>query len=148
MIPRRKKKPAKYAGFAFSLRKKKRGEDRKKLEKELDILFSEYIRLRDKRCQFCIKVFDYNKLYVHHIITRASRAGRWKEENGICLCFSCHKIAHQKYEVFRRWLVMRMGMDSFEKLFIYCNTRIKFTVSDLQMIKMDLKQKIEGLKRC
>lgn len=146
MIPRRKKKPAKFAGLPFAPRRKKRGEDRKRLEKECDELWSVYIRLRDKRCQFCMKVTEHKKLFAHHIWTRTSRAGRWNPSNGVALCWRCHRhVAHQMYEVFRRWLILWMGQEAFDRLMLMCNTRAKHTVADLQLIKADMKQKIERM---
>lgn len=148
VIPKRQKKPDKFAGFAFpAVKKARRGEDKTRLKKELDDLFSEYIRRRDGRCQFCLKVNDYKKLSAHHIWSRTSMAGRWAPANGLALCFSCHRnIAHQKYEVFRRWLIGRVGEEAFEKLMILCESKVKFRSADLQLIKKDLQDKIRGLK--
>lgn len=146
MIPRRKKKPAKFVGLPFAPQRKKRGQDRKRLEKECDELWSTLIRLRDGRCQFCMKVTEFKKLFAHHIWTRTSRAGRWNESNGVTLCWRCHHhVAHQMYEVFRRWLILWMGQEKFDRLMLMCNTRTKHSVADLQMIKADLKSKVERM---
>jgi len=146
MISRKSRKP-KFKGLPFSIPTKKRGEDRKKLEKECDALWSVMIRLRDKRCQFCMKVTEHKKLYAHHIWTRTSRAGRWNDANGVALCLRCHlHVAHRMYEVFRRWLILWMGQDKFDRLMLMCNTRTKITAPELQLIKADLQRKIDELE--
>lgn len=57
----------------------------------LDRLWSLVIKARDKKCQWCGK--KEGKLDAHHIITKARSgfAGRWDIQNGVLLCFYCHR---------------------------------------------------------
>jgi hypothetical protein len=147
MIPKRKRKPAKFQGLPFALPVRKRGEDKKALEKECLELWSVFIRLRDKYCRYCKKVHNFNDLYAHHIYSVACKATKFDPENGICLCFKCHiPIAHRLFETFRRWLLQNwMSLEKYEALGARAETRMKYTVGDLKLIKMDLKQKIERM---
>ena len=61
--------------------------DRKKLTKKLDTLFSLWIRKRDKHC---LKCFRTDTLQCSHISSRKSLAGRWNDKNAITLCYACH----------------------------------------------------------
>jgi 5-methylcytosine-specific restriction endonuclease McrA len=38
---------------------------------------------------------------IHHV-TLASQGGAGEVENGVCICYSCHELAHKKIEV-RKW---------------------------------------------
>lgn len=76
--------------------------ERKKLVKKLDILFSKYIRNRDKHCLHCGRT---STLQCAHIAGRRSLAGRWNEKNAITLCYACHlRWSHQNPIEFAEWL--------------------------------------------
>ena len=84
--------------------------NKKTAKKKLDKLWSECVRAKFKRCQWCGK--KEGKLDAHHIITksRSGYVGRWNLQNSILLCFYCHRgKAHGSYQVeysdfIRRWL--------------------------------------------
>lgn len=146
---KKKKKPPKYDGLPFALPVKKRGEDKKKLEDQLDVLFSEYVRILAKgRCWWCRKQVGFKKLATHHIWTRSSRAGRWNPENSLALCWPCHSYrAHGETETFRDKVIQEMGQDQFDRLMVLCKSRTKYTVTDLKWIMQDLICKIAALKK-
>lgn len=61
--------------------------DRKKLIKNLDQVFSKYIRTRDGHCLWCGTT---SSLQCAHIIGRANFRFRWEPSNAIALCYACH----------------------------------------------------------
>lgn len=78
-------------------------QERKKLTKKLDKLFSAWIRKRDGHCLKCGRLDG--GLQCSHIAGRRSLAGRWNEKNAITLCYSCHlRWAHQNPISFAAWL--------------------------------------------
>ena len=76
--------------------------DRKKMVKKLDVVFSKFIRQRDKKCLRCGRT---DTLQCAHIAGRRSLAGRWNEDNAITLCYACHlRWSHQQPLEFVEWL--------------------------------------------
>jgi len=70
-------------------------------ERRMDVKWSKCIRAI-RKCAMC---GETNKqLHAHHLITRSRKCLRWKLENGLCLCASCHKLgaesAHRNPHVF------------------------------------------------
>jgi 5-methylcytosine-specific restriction endonuclease McrA len=79
-----------------------------KIDTKLDDKWADRVR-EIGRCERC---GSKNNLSAHHIIGKTSRATRWDLENGICLCFSCHRIAHDFPDKFIRWLKTIRDYDS------------------------------------
>lgn len=118
------------------IREKKTNSD-SGLNNRLDDLWSEAIHLRDVVCRMCSRP----KGQAHHIFTRKHFATRWNLENGILLCFNCHKnIAHEQPLDFFDWLQKEGGQDWIDDL----RRKAKQTV---QFSKEEKQEMIEGLKK-
>jgi hypothetical protein len=142
---KRKIKPRKFVGLQFGPKPRKISE-RKALIAQCDQLLSRIVRLEDKCCLYCKRVWDFNKLYNHHIFSRKNLGTRFERKNCLCLCFGCHDgVAHTDPEVFREWLIDRMGIKEFERLKVQAMGRVKFDVADLRMILFDLKKQLKRL---
>jgi 5-methylcytosine-specific restriction endonuclease McrA len=77
--------------------------DRKKMVKKLDVIFSKFIRKRDGHCMKCGRLDG--GLQCAHIAGRRSLSGRWNEKNAITLCYFCHlRWSHQNPLEFTVWL--------------------------------------------
>ena len=62
-----------------------------KLKKELDRVFSIYIRQRDNgQCFTCPNKNDYKKMQNGHFVPRQYLAVRWDETNCNCQCYACN----------------------------------------------------------
>jgi len=79
----------------------------------LDILFSRYIRARDKYCQRC---GSSSGLQACHFIGRARRSVRWDDDNAICLCFGCHAYFTAHPLEFVEWFTDKLGQDKVDLL--------------------------------
>ena len=66
--------------------------DRAKLLKELDKLWSLAVRNRDKKCILCGQTKDVKKLQAHHWIKTRARSLKYRFDirNGVSLCYGCH----------------------------------------------------------
>ena len=122
--------------------KKRTKTPRKKLEAELDILWSE--KVKENARYTCEKCGATDKqLNSHHIFSRAHRSTRFLLENGICLCVGCHTFgnesAHLDPNSFRKWLESYRGVAPIEWLEIQSKGRAGLTVSDLQFMKYKLR---------
>ena len=69
-------------------------------EKRLDNIWSQAVKeIADYKCELC---GNKNSLSAHHIINKSISKGlRWKIKNGMCLCFSCHRMAHDQPKKFK-----------------------------------------------
>jgi len=73
-----------------------------KLKNKADILFSLYIRNRDKMCVRCHRTAPY-QLHCAHIITRANLRLRFDPMNAYCLCSLCHRWWHDSPTESGKW---------------------------------------------
>lgn len=115
---------------------------RKRLVKKLDHLFSEYIRLRDKRayggCFFCGRPIEN----CFHVITRAKHAVRWDERNGLGSCAGCNlRFEHDTVFIFnvQKKYVETFGQAAFDELMRLGSSPAKHSIADLEAIKKKLE---------
>jgi 5-methylcytosine-specific restriction endonuclease McrA len=71
------------------------------MKKTLDRIWQEIICLIWKKCAKCGSTHN---LAGHHIVKRRYLHTRWNIDNGICLCFTCHRFAEEHEEIFITWL--------------------------------------------
>jgi hypothetical protein len=88
--------------------------DPKKAKKELDKLWSLFIRNRDRTCRKCGKT---GSTQAAHIFGRGNLSTRWDAANGIGLCFYCHIYwAHRQPVEFTLWITEELGKAEFDRL--------------------------------
>lgn len=76
-----------------SLPKPKKKKTLSKWKKELDTIFSIYIRLRDSgQCYTCAKKDDYKRMQNGHFSPRQYLSTRWDERNCHCQCYACNML--------------------------------------------------------
>lgn len=105
-----------------------------KIDDKLDRAWSSSIR-EVGRCERCGSNFN---LTPHHIIGRASHSLRWEKKNGICLCLSCHRFAHDFPEDFKKWLNIYKQDKNFYK---------NLESEGNKVCKLTLKEKSDSLKK-
>lgn len=108
------------------------------LVKSLDDLVSKQVRERDGyRCRRCGR----ERVFHHHIFgKKAHPATRWNPDNGISLCFVCHRNAHASPEDFRRWVLSWMGEREYENLYVKAQMRTSFKEIDLEWLLKDMRK--------
>lgn len=111
--------------------------------KKMDIVFSELIRARDKKCLRCGKT---DNLQCSHLASRKHLAGRWNEHNAITLCVGCHLYFWHKEPVLAsEWL-----KNTFPSLWEECqdvkNQTLKWTLQDYETHYEQLKVRLKVLK--
>jgi hypothetical protein len=119
---------------------------RKNLIKELDTIFSQYIRLRYSKneiaeCVTCGKQDHWKKLQAGHFMSRSNYSTRWDENNVQVQCVGCnvYKSGEQyKYSLY-------LGNNLSEELYIKSKQIVKF--ADVELIDMikDYKEKVNVL---
>lgn len=120
--------------------KKKKSFNAKKAKKILDILWSKYIRERDKICRKCKKA---PASQAAHIFGRGNLTTRWLPANGLGMCYYCHIIwAHREPVEFTLWVKEQIGERNFNDL------RIKaLTIYDSSGLKADFEKIKETLEK-
>jgi len=118
----------------LSLLKPKRVKTSRKasLKKSLDAIISRKVRDRDgNHCKKCGRTPCYH----HHIFGKAAHPStRWEIDNGVSVCFRCHRDAHASPEDFRRWVISWMGEVEYEALYVKAQMRASFKVCDLELL--------------
>ena len=103
----------------------------------LDILFSQYIRLRDRVCQYCGRS---GRLETSHFHSRRKRSVRFDPENSCALCFSCHTFLSGNPYAHTEFFKKRLGSERFCLLNIRAETIMKV---DKEKVKEYLVELIE-----
>jgi 4-hydroxy-3-methylbut-2-en-1-yl diphosphate synthase IspG/GcpE len=108
---------------------------RKNLIKELDTVFSKYIRLRYAKneiaeCVTCGKKQHWKKLQAGHFMSRTHYSTRWDEDNVQVQCVGCnvyHSGEQYKYSLY-------LGNKLSEELYLKSKQIVKF--ADVELIDM------------
>ena len=77
--------------------------------KALDNTWKKRVKERDNfTCQICKNKLVGRNCHAHHILPKGMKGCRWDIDNGITLCFRCHKVglyaAHMNAIWFTWWL--------------------------------------------
>lgn len=124
--------------------------ERSIIEKKLDRVFSDFIRLRDKlTCQRCGKQFAKFTIGIQnsHFWGRRHRATRWSELNCCTLCGGCHIHLTANPETHRQWYRARIGDDAYTKLEHMHQKSPKFTLHDLQLMLEFYRKQVNQIKK-
>ena len=86
-----------------------------KLKKDLDKVFSLYIRLRHAskdgivKCFTCDKTAHYKKMHAGHFMSRKHHATRWNEDNVQVQCVKCNLFGQGEQYAFGKLLDIRIA---------------------------------------
>ncbi len=108
-----------------------------------DILFSLYIRTRDKwTCQRCFVEYPENApgLHCSHFWGRGNRSVRFDPENAIAACFKCHQVLGSNPQDHRDLFLKRLGEEKYDALGRRARTPAKV---DEVLIAIGLKMLLE-----
>lgn len=87
------------------------------LKKKLDIIFSIYIRQRDKGvCFTCGVIKPWKEQQAGHYVSRVHNSLRFDERNVHCQCVGCNIFKHGALDVYALNLQSRYGNDILKEL--------------------------------
>ena len=114
-----------------------------KLIKELDILFSQFVRLSNSidgycSCVTCGRVYEWKKIQSGHFISRQHYSVRWDERNVKPQCYGCNVMQQGRQYEFSKYL----GQELSEELYLLSKQTRKFTEIELQEMIEHYKNKI------
>jgi hypothetical protein len=117
---------------------------RSTLVKNLDTVFSQYIRLRYAKdeiaeCITCGKKDHYKKLQCGHFMSRRHYSTRWDENNVGVQCYGCNITSQGQQFLFAKYL----GLELAEQMVLKSKQTVKFTDADLQDMIQHYKDKLK-----
>jgi hypothetical protein len=117
---------------------------RSTIVKNLDTVFSQYIRLRYAKneiaeCVTCGKKDHYKKLQCGHFQSRRHYSTRWDENNVGVQCYGCNITNQGQQFLFAKHL----GLELAEQMVLKSKQTVKFTDADLQDMIQHYKDKLK-----
>lgn len=113
-----------------------------------DKVFSQYIRLRDKKCLRCASPVELNSKglpvshQASHFQGRGKENTRFSEENVCTLCMGCHMYFTAHPAEHYLWQVDRLGEKTVKELILWSN---QYTKKDRQSQYLYWKQQLKEL---
>lgn len=122
-----------------------------KLQKELDRVYSIYIRRKDAdpngyvKCYTSGKVFHWKEIQCGHFISRRHLSTRWCEKNTKPQSVAENVFNQGNGPVFAQKLIQEYGPGILEELEIKKNNICKISAFEYQILIKEYKQKIADL---
>ena len=123
-----------------------------KLKKDLDKVFSLYIRLRHAskdgivKCFTCDKTAHYKKMHAGHFMSRKHHATRWNEHNVQVQCVKCNLFGQGEQYAFGKLLDIRIAEGKAEELQELSRTTVKYMRFEYEDMIKFYKEKVNAIK--
>lgn len=123
----------------------------KKLKKQNFELWSQCVRLRDKKCIICGST---ETLQAHHCLVRAalSLRTRFMTLNGVCVCYKCHLVQIHRngekrfFEKYIKILDEKIPKEKQEEIYKISQNKDPVSLEELQNINENLKKELQDLQ--
>lgn len=131
-----------------------KGVSRKKLIRDLDSVFSKYIRLKDAfleegelvaKCVTCGDIKAWKQLQNGHYYSRGRYQTRWDEDNCHVQCMRCNVYLKGQYIQYTLFMIDMYGRDFVDELGIKSINPAKISSVDLRVRTEEYKQKVKKL---
>jgi hypothetical protein len=125
----------------------------RELEKKLDRVFSEYVRLRAAdnsgccQCVTCGKFYYWKNIHCGHFISRSVKAVRFNERNTAPQCARCNSFRQGEWLKFRQWLINAYGKEEVESLEQTALLGGSYDAYQLQVMTDEYREKVKQLKK-
>jgi len=134
--------------------KKPRQKSRSTLIRELDKVFSLFIRLRDSKpygfryckCISCGQIKPFEDFDAGHYYSRTKYSVRWNENNVHGECRFCNRFSADHLIGYREHLITKIGTQAFELLRVQANQTSKLSDWELEQLIKLYNCKIDELK--
>ncbi len=123
-----------------------------KLKKELDRLFSLYIRLRNATPQGMINCFTcgsqkhYKKMHAGHFMSRKYLSTRWHEDNVQVQCPKCNLFGQGEQYTFGKLLDVRINEGTADKLEQLARSTTKIMRHEYEEMIQEYKNKLKDVE--
>lgn len=124
----------------------------KYLKKELDRVFSLYIRhlgAKDgmNQCFTCGKILPIKELQCGHYESRKHTSLRWCRENSEVQCEYCNIRLKGNYTVYAQRMIEKYGKEHLEMLAIKKHNRVKWTAFEYELLIKEYTDKLKALQK-
>jgi hypothetical protein len=121
-----------------------------KLKKELDTIFSVYIRLRGNRngvnmCITCGKMDNWKNLQCGHFQSRRFLPTRYHEDNCFPQCVSCNIFRQGEQFIFGLALEKIVGEGTAENMIVLARTKVKYMRHEYEEKIKHYKEEVKKL---
>ena len=145
-----KKKEARSKRIVRLVDKAERKKSIKYLKKELDRIFSLYIRWTGakegkNRCFTCNVELPIKELQDGHYESRRFLALKYEKTNNHPQCFHCNIRLKGNYTVYALKMIEKYGKDHLDMLSIKKHNTVKWTTFEYQLLIDDYKEKVDKL---
>jgi len=96
--------------------------------RKLDMMYSHYIRERDKRCVTCGRTTDLTN---GHLFSRVNHSTRWDGRNCHAQCKGCNFRHEFDPYPFNSFFIRKFGQEAWDELYREHRTVRKFSNSEL-----------------
>lgn len=122
---------------------------RSHLVKELDSVFSKYIRIVKSidgvgKCITCGETDSWVYLQCGHFFTRGRYATRWDLDNCHIQCLRCNVFLNGNYINYTRYMIDRYGRKFVDELERKSLTTVKITTAEIKDMIQEYKDKLHG----
>ena len=122
---------------------------------KLDVVFSEFIRLRDSkafgfqafRCIACGQIKPFEQMDCGHFVGRTHMATRFDEENCHGECRACNRMSADHIIYYQRNLEAMIGRERVDLLLARGRQPKKWSAYELELLIEHYKQQITLLKK-
>ena len=120
-------------------------------KKQLDTIFSQYIRLKNSKGGYCVCITCGKRLKIKaiqcgHYISRNHLGTRWEERNCQPQCVGCNVFGGGKSDTFALELIFKYGDNILKELNALKNKIHQFKEYQLREMIDTYKQKIKEIK--
>ncbi len=129
----------------------KKAKTHAKLKKELDKVFSQYIRWAYAddsgmvECYTCGIVKHVKEMHNGHFQSRKHTSTRWHENNCRPQCPKCNLYSEGEKWVYGNKLVAELGRDAVDEIVALSHKSVKYSKSDLEYLIETYKKKLKDL---
>ena len=123
----------------------------KQLEKELDVVFSLFIRHRGSKdgmnkCFTCDKILPIKELQDGHYESRRHKSLKYHEQNNHCQCYWCNVVKKGNYTVYALRMIDKYGKEFVDMLAIKKHNTTKWTAFEYEVLIKEYTEKLNQLK--
>ena len=116
---------------------------RKRLVRDLDRAFSEYIRERDRHCVTCGSI---EHLQCGHLFSRIAYSTRWHCRNAFAQCSGCNLRHEHDPGPLTLYFLRRFGQDAYERLHREYRVPAKYTETMLAEMLDEYRRRVAELR--
>jgi hypothetical protein len=127
---------------------------RKKVVKQLDAAYSQYIRLKDARmlngklkatCVTCLSTKYWREQQNGHFFTRGRYSTRWNDINCHVQCPACNIFLKGNYIPYTLYMIDRYGRETVDRLEKLSKTPTKIPTIELVELTKSYQQKVKAI---